>query len=142
MFTWFPSKHNLIPPLKHNLIPPIHVTKSLENLFLSGVGHPIFSPILHHENKFCLALNPITDNGVGGVEYLKKGVDELIRLIDQIAVKFDNWSEEEQTRGGMAAWDGGLGLVANREYIDINTFFQDISSDIFSRAEYFAKNGY
>ena len=63
-------------------------------------------------------------------------------MIDQVAVRFDNWSEEEQTRGGIAAWECGLESVYTHELIDYNTVGQDFSSDIFARAQYFAENGY
>jgi len=85
---------------------------------------------------------PVTNNGIGGVEYLKKGVDELIRLIDEIVTDNNLWTEEQQTRGGIAAWDCGLRNVGSHETIDVYTTGSDFSSDIFARAQYFAENGY
>ena len=52
------------------------------------------------------------------------------------------WTTEEQTRGGLAAWDCGIELVYTQEVIDYYTFGSDFSSDIFSRAQYFAESGY
>ena len=86
--------------------------------------------------------SPVTNNGIGGVEYLKRGVDELIRLIDEIVTKNDKWTEEQQTRGGIAAWDCGLRQIGNHDTIDYFTVGNDFSSDIFARAQYFAENGY
>ena len=45
-------------------------------------------------------------------------------------------------RGAIAAWDCGLFNVISHEQIDYFTVGQDFSSDIFSRAQYFAQNGY
>ena len=44
---------------------------------------------------------PITNDGIGGVEYLKNGIDELIRLNDQIVQKFKSWTIVDQTRGSL-----------------------------------------
>ena len=89
-----------------------------------------------------LVQNPVTDNGIGGVEYLKKGVDELINLIDQMVIMYDKWTEEQQTRAGISAWDCGVFNIGSHESIDAFTQGQDFSSDIFARAQYFAENGY
>ena len=92
--------------------------------------------------KLFLVNDPITYNGVGGVEYLKQGVDELVRLIDQTSDQFPYWTVKQQTRGAIAAWDCGLASIMSHEQIDYFTSGQDFSSDIFSSAEYFAQNGY
>ena len=44
---------------------------------------------------------PITTDGIGGVEYLKQGIDKLIHLIDEIVVKHSAWDIVQQTRGGI-----------------------------------------
>ena len=48
----------------------------------------------------------------------------------------------EKTRGGIAAWDCGLNNIGGVETIAYFTVGKDFSSDIFSRAQYFAENGY
>ena len=87
--------------------------------------------------------SPITIDGIGGVNYLKQGIDEIIRLIDANVEKWE-WSEELLTRAGIASWDayGGLNTIPNHEFIDMYTTNQDFSSDILARAQFFAKNGY
>ena len=66
----------------------------------------------------------------------------LVSLTDSIVTKNAYWTIEEQTRGGIAAWECGLEGVFTHELIDYNTVGQDFSSDIFARAQYFAENGY
>ena len=44
---------------------------------------------------------PITSDGIGGVEYLKRGIDQLIHLIDEIVKKHSAWDIVQQTRGGI-----------------------------------------
>lgn len=85
---------------------------------------------------------PVTDGGIGGVEYLKQGVDKLIELIDSIVIMNNKWVQEKQTRAGISAWEVGLTAVNHPDYIDYMTKGQDFSSDVFSRAQYFAENGY
>lgn len=59
----------------------------------------IFSrPVL---NDFLSAHIPITSDGIGGVEYLKYGIDQLIQLIDEIVLKHSAWDIVQQTRGGI-----------------------------------------
>ena len=48
-----------------------------------------------------LAQTPITEDGIAGVEYLKGGIDQLIKLIDEVVVKYNGWGIIEQTRGGI-----------------------------------------
>ena len=54
----------------------------------------------------------------------------------------DKWTEEQQTRGGIAAWECGVYMIGNHETIDYYTPGNDFSSDILARAQYFAENGY
>ena len=89
---------------------------------------------------------PITKDGIGGINYLKQGIDEIIRLIDANVQKFASfgWSEDSLTRAGIASWDasGGLDTIYSPEYIDQYTTNYDFSSDIFARAQFYAENGY
>ena len=55
---------------------------------------------------------------------------------------YDKWTEEQQTRAGISAWDCGVFNIGSHESIDAFTQGQDFSSDIFARAQYFAENGY
>ena len=84
---------------------------------------------------------PITKDGVGGIDYLKQGIDELIRLIDLSVEHWDFWAEDLLTRAGIASYDAP-GTVGNHEYIDSYTINQDFSSDILARAQFYAENGY
>ena len=86
-------------------------------------------------------MKPITADGIGGINYLKQGIDELIRLIDSNVEKFD-WAEDLLTRAGVAEWDASGGNIINHEFIDLYTTGYDFSSDILARAQFFAANGY
>ena len=66
----------------------------------------------------------------------------LISLIDQIVIMHDLWTEEQQTRAGIAAWDCGVYSIGSHDFIDYYTVGKDFSSDVFARAQYFAENGY
>ena len=57
------------------------------------------------------AQNPITEDGIGGVEYLKDGIGQLIKLIDDVVVAHDSWGIIEQTRGGI-----GPGFLYQNRY--------------------------
>ena len=97
---------------------------------------------IHQYNLFLAeSLKPITEDGIGGINYLKQGIDELIRLIDASVEKWE-WTEDLLTRAGIATWDASDGTIPNHEFIDLYTINQDFSSDIFARAQFFAANGY
>ena len=59
-----------------------------------------------------------------------------------MVIMYDKWTEEQQTRAGISAWDCGVFNIGSHESIDAFTQGQDFSSDIFARAQYFAENGY
>ena len=63
------------------------------NLFLN-----LFLSIPFH---FHLAQTPITEDGIAGVEYLKDGISQLIKLIDEVVDTHKAWGILEQTRGGI-----------------------------------------
>ena len=46
-------------------------------------------------------LSPITNDGIGVIEYLKQGIDEIIKLISAVVLKHDKWTYVHQTRGGL-----------------------------------------
>ena len=87
---------------------------------------------------------PITSDGIAGINYLKQGIDEIIRLIDVNAAKWEWPDDDWLTRAGIASWDaiGGIDTIPSHESIDMMTTNQDFSSDILARAQFFAENGY
>ena len=112
----------------------------------------IISTLLHKFQAFGPknTFTPITKDGIGGISYLKQGIDEIIRLID---VNIEKWGqfwgektdgEELLTRAGIASWDaeGGVAGILSHSEIDVKTFNMDFSSDILARAQFFAENGY
>lgn len=86
-------------------------------------------------------MKPITADGIGGINYFKQGIDELIRLIDSNVEKWE-WTEDLLTRAGIAEWDASGGTIPNHDFIDLYTTGYDFSSDILARAQFFAANGY
>ena len=52
---------------------------------------------------FYLAQTPITDDGIAGVEYLKDGISQLIKLIDEVVDTHKAWGILQQTRGGIGS---------------------------------------
>ena len=44
------------------------------------------------------ARNPITTDGVGGIEYLRQGISVLIEQIDEVVADHPEWSRAYQVR--------------------------------------------
>ncbi|KAK3535417.1 hypothetical protein QTP70_016791 [Hemibagrus guttatus] len=75
-------------------------------------------------------------------EHLTQGTGILIDSIKQIQKKFPNWSKEQQFKGGISAYNAGVGNVRTYEKMDIGTTGNDYSNDVVARAQWFKRNGY
>jgi len=74
------------------------------------------------------------------VEYFDFGIELLVSLINQIGAEHSSYSNEERTRGGIAAYDCGTTQIRSNKCIDCATTNNDFSSDILSRAKYFSES--
>ncbi|XP_061627663.1 lysozyme g-like [Phyllopteryx taeniolatus] len=74
-------------------------------------------------------------------EHLCQGTDILIGFIDQIKKKFPNWTPEQQLKGGIAAYNIGVGGVQTYEKMDMGTTGDDYSSDVVARAQWYKSQG-
>ena len=61
--------------------------------------------------------NPNTFFGPDSVEHIKQGVSSLIELTTEITSKMSSFTVAEQTRGGLAAYDAGTGVIGDRSMI-------------------------
>ncbi|XP_061686386.1 lysozyme g-like [Syngnathoides biaculeatus] len=74
-------------------------------------------------------------------EHLCHGTDILIGSIKQIKKKFPNWTAEQQLKGGIAAYNIGVGGVKTYERMDVGTTGNDYSSDVVARAQWYKSQG-
>ncbi|XP_061534597.1 lysozyme g-like [Phycodurus eques] len=74
-------------------------------------------------------------------EHLSQGTDILIGFIDQIKNKFSSWTAERQLKGGIAAYNTGVGGVQTYERMDVGTTGDDYSSDVVARAQWYKSQG-
>ena len=51
------------------------------------------------------------NDGIGGINYLEAGIDQLIALIDEIVARHSAWTIVQQTRAGIAAWEVGINQI-------------------------------
>ncbi|XP_007233085.3 lysozyme g isoform X1 [Astyanax mexicanus] len=75
-------------------------------------------------------------------EHVTQGTEILIDLIQKIQKKFPSWPLEHQFKGGIAAYNAGVGNVRTYERMDIGTTDDDYSNDVVARAQWFKRNGY
>ena len=76
--------------------------------------HIPYLMVFHLSNGFfSLHLDIHMENfdGIGGIDYLEAGIDQLIALIDDIVARHSAWSIVQLTRGGIAAWEIGLDKI-------------------------------
>ena len=85
---------------------------------------------------------PYTAEGIGSIPYLRQCIEEIIRLIDYMVDHWPLWEDHLQVRAGIAAWDATIDGVGTHDSIDLYTYNNDFSSDIFARAQFFAEHGY
>ena len=63
-------------------------------------------------------------------------------MTSNIAMRFSTMTDDEKTRSGIAAFDCGEYQILNNQLIDYYTTSNDFSSDVLSRAEFFAEHGF
>ncbi|KAG5851813.1 lysozyme g-like [Anguilla anguilla] len=75
-------------------------------------------------------------------QHITQGTVILIDFIKKIQKKFPPWSKEQQLKGGISAYNAGVGNVRTYERMDIGTTGDDYGSDVVARAQWFNKNGF
>ncbi|KAI4893763.1 hypothetical protein NFI96_033958, partial [Prochilodus magdalenae] len=75
-------------------------------------------------------------------EHVTQGTDILIDFIKQIQRKFPTWPKEHQFKGGISAYNAGVGNVRTYERMDIGTTGDDYSNDVVARAQWYKRHGY
>ncbi|XP_036424753.1 lysozyme g-like [Colossoma macropomum] len=75
-------------------------------------------------------------------EHITQGTEILIDSIKAIQRKFPNWPKEHQFKGGISAYNAGVGNVQTYEGMDIGTTGNDYSNDVVARAQWFKRHGY
>ena len=58
-------------------------------------------------------MNPKTDGGIGGLEYLEDSIELIIRSINSVSGIHFGLSDDQKTRGGIAAMDCGKYQILN-----------------------------
>ncbi|XP_041838947.1 lysozyme g-like [Melanotaenia boesemani] len=75
-------------------------------------------------------------------EHLNQGTGILVDSIKQIKNKFPSWTAEQQLKGGIAAYNMGVGNVRTIKNMDVGSTGGDYSSDVVARAQWYGRNGY
>ncbi|XP_051513564.1 lysozyme g-like [Myxocyprinus asiaticus] len=75
-------------------------------------------------------------------QHFAQGTDILIDFIKGIKAKFPQWSQEQCFKGGISAYNAGLGNVRTYERMDVGTTGGDYANDVVARAQWFKSKGY
>ncbi|XP_055768050.1 lysozyme g-like isoform X2 [Salvelinus fontinalis] len=75
-------------------------------------------------------------------EHLSQATGILVDIIGSVQKKFPSWTEEQQLRGGLAAYNKGLDNVHSYSEVDKNTTGGDYSKDVLARAQFYKSNDY
>ncbi|XP_062856264.1 lysozyme g-like [Trichomycterus rosablanca] len=75
-------------------------------------------------------------------EHLTQGTEILINSIKAVKKKFPKWSKEKQLKGGISAYNAGVGNVQTYEKMDVGTTGGDYANDVVARAQCFKRNGF
>jgi len=76
--------------------------------------------------------------GVDSIEHFINGLEYLLDLTSQVTNTFKSYTVEEQTRGGIAAYDAGLSAAGKNFELDVQTTNGDFSADNLARAKHIA----
>ncbi|CAM5075140.1 unnamed protein product [Natator depressus] len=77
-----------------------------------------------------------------GEDHLLDATQILVGMIKGIQKKFPRWTKEQQMKGGISAYNGGLGNVRSYVNMDIGTPGDDYANDVVARAKFYKRNGY
>ncbi|XP_078514274.1 lysozyme g-like [Lissotriton helveticus] len=75
-------------------------------------------------------------------ENISQGTEILISMIKSIQKKFSSWSQNQDLKGGIAAYNAGPGSIRNYSQVDNRTTGHDYSNDVVARAQYYKQHGY
>ncbi|XP_051505002.1 lysozyme g-like [Myxocyprinus asiaticus] len=75
-------------------------------------------------------------------QHVAQGTDILIGFIKGIKAKFPQWSQEQWFKGGISAYNAGVGNVQSYERMDVGTTGGDYANDVVARAQWFKSKGY
>ncbi|XP_055034018.2 lysozyme g [Misgurnus anguillicaudatus] len=75
-------------------------------------------------------------------EHLTQGTNILISFIQQIKAKFPQWTKEQCFKGGISAYNAGVGNVRSYDRMDIGTTGNDYANDVVARAQWYKSKGY
>ncbi|XP_026563224.1 lysozyme g-like [Pseudonaja textilis] len=75
-------------------------------------------------------------------EHINQGALILCSMIEEIKIKFPSWTNEQQLKGGISAYNAGPKNVQSYERMDIGTTKNDYANDVVARAKFYKTNGY
>ncbi|XP_039196527.1 lysozyme g-like protein 2 isoform X1 [Crotalus tigris] len=75
-------------------------------------------------------------------EHINQATLILCSMIDEIKKKIPLWTNEQQLKGGISAYNAGLKNVQSYERMDIGTTKNDYANDVVARAKFYKTNGY
>ncbi|XP_075912636.1 lysozyme g-like isoform X2 [Petromyzon marinus] len=76
------------------------------------------------------------------VEHMKQATGILIDMINSIKKKFPSWTQDQQMKGGISAYNAGPGNVQSYPNMDIGTTGNDYANDVVARAQWLRSNGH
>ncbi|XP_076878578.1 lysozyme g-like [Brachyhypopomus gauderio] len=74
--------------------------------------------------------------------HITQGTQILISAVGAIQKKFPSWSRDRQLKGGISAYNAGVGNVRTYEKMDIGTTGNDYANDVVARAQWYKRHGY
>ncbi|XP_057205274.1 lysozyme g-like [Triplophysa rosa] len=75
-------------------------------------------------------------------EHLTQGTEILINSIKQITANFPKWTKEQCFKGGISAYNAGVGNVRSYQNMDVGTTGDDYANDVVARAKWYNGKGY
>jgi len=71
-----------------------------------------------------------------------QGTGILIDMINGVANKHSDWTQNMVLKGGICGYNSGVSNVETYENMDVGTTGNDYSNDVTARAQYYYRNGY
>lgn len=63
-------------------------------------------------------------------------------MINGVAAKHPSWTQDMAYKGGMSAYNAGVGNVDSYANMDVGTTGNDYGNDVAARSQFYKDNGY
>jgi len=82
------------------------------------------------------------EGGPYSIDNIRQGTQILIDMINCVKSNHRTWTQDQDLKGGLSAYNAGCGNVQSYEGMDVGTTGNDYGNDVTARSQWYKQNGY